>query len=162
MADTIFSTFDMSAQALNVQRQRLSAVANNIANANTSKTENGKPYQREVVVVNGKNRNTFEQAFQKQITLAGTSAGHGGNIQEPGGDGRSKRILSATVQNDNTGERLVHDPSHPDADEDGYVHLPNINVVTEMVEMIAAQRSFEANTSVVSAAKNMARDSMEI
>jgi flagellar basal-body rod protein FlgC len=161
MAENIFSSFDVSAQSLSVQRQRLGAVAKNIANANTTKSENGKPYQREIVVIHGGNKNTFDRAFENQIQLAGTSAGHGGNIQQ-NSHGKAARVLSANITSDNSGERLVHDPSHPDADEEGYVHLPNVNIVTEMVEMIAAQRAFEANTSVVAAAKNVAKDSMDI
>ena len=71
-------------------------------------------------------------------------------------------VLKAKSARDNTPPRLVYDPSHPDADENGYVRMPNINIVTEMVEMISAQRSFEANSQVIESAKNVARDSLEI
>lgn len=72
------------------------------------------------------------------------------------------QILKAQVARDNSPPRMVYDPSHPNANADGYVQMPNVNIVTEMVEMISAQRAFEANTGVITAAKNIARDSLEI
>jgi flagellar basal-body rod protein FlgC len=72
------------------------------------------------------------------------------------------QYLDIEIKKDMSEGRLVYDPSHPDADENGYVRYPNVNVVTEMVEMITAQRAFEANVSVIESAKNVARDSLDI
>jgi flagellar basal-body rod protein FlgC len=161
MAENIFSTFSISGQGMTVQRMKLSATAKNIANANTTKSTDGQPYKREVVVVQAIDQSPFAQQIQNQISLNSNSASHGSEIH-PTKDRENTQVLSAAVKQDTTPERLVYDPSHPDADEKGYVHYPNINIVTEMVEMITAQRAFEANTAVIEAAKNIARNSLEI
>ncbi len=161
MAESLFTTFRVSGEGLAVQRKRLSAVAKNIANANTTKTEDGGPYRREVVVVRAEKATPFQRQLDAQIGLTGSHDRHAdsfrdGRIDE---DGPALRSRTAT---DNAPPRLVYDPGHPDANEKGYVELPNVNVVTEMVEMISAQRAFEANTAVISAGKNIARDSLDI
>lgn len=161
MAENIFASFDISGQGMSLQRKRLSAVANNIANVNTTKGSDGKVYQRETVVVRDISASSFDNELQEQILLFGTKSTHGQNI-----DGLSENynnnIIHSEVVKDNSPPRIVYDPSHPDAREDGYVEYPNINVVTEMVEMISAQRSFEANTQVVESAKSIAKYSLEI
>lgn len=161
MAENIFSSFNISGQGLSVQRMRLSAVAKNIANANTTKDENGDVYKREIVVARAKPESFFEKQLQQQITLSGTNAYHG---QNAGFDNRhpDNTAVQAIAAKDTSPARTVYDPSHPDANEDGYVMMPNVNIVTEMVEMISAQRAFEANTSVLSSAKNIAKESLEI
>lgn len=161
MAENIFASFAISGQGMSVQRMRLSAVANNIANANTTKGPDGMPYQREVVVVRGKAGVPFDDELDAQITLSKTNPDHAPNIH-PGTYPPDYSVLQARTVKDNAAPRLVYDPSHPDADENGYVKMPNINIVTEMVEMISAQRAFEANTGVIDSAKNIARNSLEI
>lgn len=161
MSENIFASFEISSQGMQVQRMRLSAVANNIANANTTKGPDGEPYKREVVIVRANSENPFEKELKTQIKLIGTDPLHTTNLGSGTIKG-SNKVLNANTAKDNTPPRLVYDPAHPDADENGYVKMPNINIVTEMVEMISAQRAFEANTNVVEAAKNIARDSLEI
>lgn len=161
MAENLFSTFSISGAGMGLQRQRLNAVANNIANANTTKDANGQTYQREVIVVRAEKHTAFDRQLTDEITLRGTGNGHIGNAMGVGAQGKEV-ALKATSARDNSAPRMVFDPSHPDANEEGYVAMPNVNVVTEMVEMISAQRAFEANTSVVAAAKNVARDSLDI
>lgn len=161
MAENLFSTFSISGKGMGLQRQRLNAVANNIANANTTKDANGKTYQREVIVVRADKHTAFDRQLTDEIALRGTGASHIGNAAGMGNAG-NEEVLKAVSARDNSGPRMVFDPSHPDANTEGYVAMPNVNVVTEMVEMISAQRAFEANTSVVSAAKNVARDSLDI
>ncbi len=145
MAENIFSAFKVSGEGLSVQRMRLSATAKNIANINTTRDIDGEPYKREVVKVSSAGNSTFDGALSMSL---GNTDGHS--------------AIQAQIVKDDASFRIVHDPSHPDADADGYVRLPNINIVTEMVEMISAQRSFEANSGVLDAVKNMARDSLEI
>lgn len=161
MAENIFSSFAISGQGLSVQRMRLSSVAKNIANANTTHDENGEPYKREIVIARAKPESFFDRELQQQITLVGTNGNHAGN------SGFSERpdqtvAVQAIASKDASPPRKMYDPSHPDADADGYVEMPNVNIVTEMVEMISAQRAFEANTSVFAAAKNIAKESLEI
>lgn len=161
MAENIFATFDISGQGMSVQRMRLSAVSKNIANANTTKTPDGGPYQREVVVVRAIPGSPFDQELENTISMKKTAPEHAptGSLK---GYPPDYTVLKAKTARDNSPPRLVYDPNHPDADESGYVKMPNINIVTEMVEMISAQRSFEANTGVVESAKNIARESLDI
>lgn len=161
MADNVFSSFEISGTGMSLQRRRLSAVANNIANANTTKGADGKPYAREVIVVRADKQSRFQKELNEEIALKNTGSAHIGNAYgQPGAEERP--VLKAVSARDNSAPRMVYDPSHPDANEEGYVAMPNVNIVTEMVEMISAQRAFEANTSVVAAAKNVARDSLDI
>lgn len=161
MAENLFATFAISGQGMSVQRMRLSAVANNIANANTTVGPDGKPYQREVVVVRAIPKSPFEEQLEDQIVLSRTDDAHSSNAML-GTYPPDYSVLKAKTAKDNSPDRMVYDPSHPDADENGYVHFPNVNIVTEMVEMISAQRAFEANTTVIESAKNAARDSLDI
>ncbi len=161
MPENIFSSFNISGQGMSVQRMRLSSVAKNIANANTTVGEDGKPYQREVVVVRAIPDSPFEDEVQNQIALKQSDSTHASNAK-PGTYPPNYDVLKAAVARDNSPARLVYNPSHPHADDNGYVRMPNINVVTEMVEMITAQRGFEANTGVVDATKNIAKYSLEI
>lgn len=161
MAENLFATFNISGQGMSVQRMRLNATANNIANANTTKGIDGKPYRRQVVVVREIPGSPFEAELDDQITLNRTSKQHSENAN-PGTYPPDYDVLKAKNARDNSPPRLVYDPNHPEANEEGYVEMPNINVVTEMVEMITAQRAFQANTEVVESAKNVARYSLEI
>lgn len=161
MAENIFTSFDISGQGMSVQRMRLSAVSRNIANVNTTKGTDGRPYQREVVVVREIEGSPFDNELNQQIRLGMTNDNHGDNIH-PGEYPPDNSVLRAKTVKDASPPRLVYDPNHPDANNDGYVEMPNINIVTEMVEMITAQRAFEANTGVMDSAKNIARYSLEI
>jgi len=161
MAENIFASFDISGQGMTVQRMRLSATARNIANVNTTNYIDGRPYQREVVVVRAIPDSPFEERMEEIIKMNRTSQAHAPATKR-GTYPPDYSVLKARTSYDLSPPRLVYDPNHPESDENGYVHYPNINVVTEMVEMISAQRSFEANTSVIDAAKNIAKNSLEI
>jgi len=161
MAGNIFSSFDISAQGLAVQRLRLSSIAKNIANADATRGPDGEPYRREIVLVRAHPASDFEEALGTQLTLQQTRSGHAPRI-EPPHRWQPPQVVSATVARDPAPFRLVYDPSHPDADPNGYVRYPNVNLLTEMVELISAQRAFEANVAVINAAKTIARDSLEI
>lgn len=161
MAENIFSSFSISGQGMSVQRMRLSATAKNIANINTTKSTDGQPYKREVVVVRAIPGSPFDSEMQHFIAMDKTNPDHAPTAKQ-GQYPPDYSVLQARTATDNTEPRIVYDPYHPDADKNGYVKMPNINVVTEMVEMISAQRAFEANTGVVDSAKNIARNSLEI
>jgi flagellar basal-body rod protein FlgC len=125
--------------ALNAQKTRLDIVAQNIANAQTTKTAEGGPYKRQVV--------TF------QAELAQRMAGR------PGGSGGVK---VAAISADLTPGQKIYDPRHPDADTQGMVTMPNVNVSREMVDLITASRTYEANLSVVKVARQMAQRTIEM
>jgi flagellar basal-body rod protein FlgC len=143
----IFSAFKITASGLTAQRLRMDVIAANVANAETTRTAEGGPYQRKVVVFS-------TQEPQKQIApLAARFAD-----QKPATSGvRVEAILS----DESRGHR-VYDPDHPDADADGFVTYPNVNVVTEMTDMLSATRSYEANVTVFNALKAMALKALDI
>lgn len=157
----ILSAFDISSQGMAVQRMRLSATAKNIANVNTTKDADGGAYRREIVRVEAVPQSQFAIELTNTIGLDGSTDGHS-SVANGMSDNAGSNVVRAEISKDSSPGRLVYDPAHPDANEEGYVTMPDINIVTEMVEMISAQRAFEANTNVIEAAKNIARDSIEI
>lgn len=142
-----FNSLDTSASALTAQRLRMDIISQNIANVNTTRTENGTPYRRKVVAFEERNSSTpFSQLLSE----------------------RSKQLLAGKgvrvtgIYEDNSPFKKVYDPAHPDADQDGYVNMPNVDVVTEMVNMISTSRSYEANMTAISTTKSMALKALEI
>lgn len=131
----VFSSFDISASGLFAQRTRLDVIANNIANAETTRTLEGGPYVRRQV--------TFSEALDAHLKHAA-----GVNVD--------------SVEPDPTPARVIFDPGHPDANAEGYVAMPNVNVIEEMVEMTAATRSYEANVAAMNAAKSMFSSAIEL
>lgn len=125
--------------ALNAQKTRLDIVAQNIANAQTTRTAEGGPYRRQVV--------TFEAELASK--LAGRNASASG-------------VKVAAIRQDPTPGQKLYDPSHPDADAQGMVTMPNVNVSREMVDLITASRTYEANLSVVKTARQMAQRTIEM
>jgi flagellar basal-body rod protein FlgC len=162
--DRLFAGLNISSLGLGVQRRRMNSIAENLANAETTRTEKGGPYKRKIVQLKARSAQTFGSAFQQaSIPLAVTQSGHVAGVEmgTQGGQG-SAGSIDARETTDPAPPRMVYDPGNPDADANGYVAMPNVNVVTEMVNMISASRSFEANVVAINAAKNMAKDSLEI
>ena len=131
---------DNTAAALSAEQTRLDVISENIANANTTHGVDGKPYQRQVVV--------FESALQQAMSSDG-------NVQMPA-------VQVAHIEKDNTPPIKVYDPGNPDADENGMVMTPNININEEMADMISASRTYEANLAVVKNAHTMAMETLAI
>lgn len=162
--DQFFTGLNVSSTALSAQRKRMNAIASNMANAETTKTEDGTPYRRKIVQL----KSTVQQSFSKMLRKAGlelstTETGHvQGNSFEFGETGAGVSSVEAVETNDNSPFRMVYDPSHPDSNEEGYVKMPNVNIVSEMVDMISASRAYEANVTAINASKNIAKDSLEI
>jgi flagellar basal-body rod protein FlgC len=161
----ILSAIEISSKGLSVQRAKMNVVAQNIANAETTETKEGGPYRRQrVVVKEDKVEGSFDTHMRAaRVRLAGTHSRHlkGRALKT----GRTTEFSSAdmeVVADKDSGYRLIHDPSHPNADENGYVKLPDIEMVNEMVDMMAASRAYEANTVVISSAKKMAKDALDI
>lgn len=138
----LFRNLEISATALTAERLRMDIISNNIANANTTRTKDGGPYKRQVPV--------FAQVLDQTIS------GNGAAVARPGG------VKVVEIRSDNRPPRLVYDPAHPDANAQGYVAYPDINIVTEMVDLIGASRSYEANISAFNAAKDMFRAALEM
>jgi len=145
---SMFGGMEISASALTAQRLRMNVTAENLANAETTKGADGNPYRRKEVVLQSV---ASQNSFGSQL-----SAAMGGSGVAPGG------VQATQVAEDQTNGKLVYDPSHPDADERGYVRMPNVDTVTEMVDLIDAQRAYEANVTAMSAGKQMFAKTLEI
>jgi flagellar basal-body rod protein FlgC len=160
-----FSSFNISAAGLSLQRKKMNLIAENIANASTTRTEEGGPYQRKYISVSQK-KNALSmqpQTFEQNIKLEATNPDH---IKFPGEFEKKvsepdKQIVMKENVDDEQGQ-VVYMPDHPDADENGYVQMPNVNIITEMVDMIAATRSYDANLTALNSSKQIAKDSLEI
>lgn len=137
---------NVSASGMSAQRLRMDIISQNIANVNTTRTENGEPYKRKMVVFSEKNQVSFSDILANKT---GAAVGNGVKVTQ---------ILEDTE----TPMNQVYDPSHPDADKDGYVSYPNVNTVTEMTNLIDASRSYEANVTAFNASKNMDLKTLEL
>lgn len=138
---------DISASALTANRFRMDTIAQNIANATTTRTENGDPYRRKVTVME-----------ERQATPSFSS--YFDDAMSPQATGNGVRVTA--VYEDPSDFRLDYNPTHPDADENGYVRLPNVDTAREMIDMMAATRSYEANVTVLNAIKSMGSKALEI
>lgn len=145
---SIFSAFNVNASGMTAQRYRMDIISENVANANTTRTQDGTPYRRKVV--------TFEQKGATAKTFS-SFLGQASNRY----DGQGVRVRKVS-EDTWTQMNMVYDPSHPDADENGYVTHPNVNIVTEMTNLIDASRSYEANATAFNASKSMAMKGLEI
>lgn len=161
----IFTSLDISASGMSAQRRRMNAVASNIANLETTRTENGEPYRRKVVLMQTDTTGqTFEQVLQNEDRrIKVTNPRHIRTVPAYGAeDGVGAPVTTDLKTIQDNAFRLVYDPDHPDANADGYVRMPNINVITEMVDMITASRSYEANATAIESSKNMSKRALDI
>jgi flagellar basal-body rod protein FlgC len=142
----LFGVMEVSGSALQAERLRAEVVASNMANAETTRTPEGGPYRRQQVI------------FQSSTSDQGIFANH--LLSESNGDVGGVQI--AAVVSDNTSPLRRYDPQHPDADKDGYVNYPDINPLTEMVDMMGATRAYGLNSSAVQAEKGMISASLDI
>lgn len=142
-----FSTFDISASALTAQRLRMDVISENIANVNTTRAKDGGPYKRKTV--------TFEEKADATKFSSSLNDALSRTVE-----GRGVRVRQ--IAEDQSEGAKVYEPQHPDADEEGYVTMPNVNIVTEMVNMISASRSYEANVTALNTAKTMVSKTLEI
>jgi flagellar basal-body rod protein FlgC len=165
MISGIFRAIEISGTGLSAQRQQMNAVSENIANAKTTNTPEGGPYKRQQVQLSEHPEYAPFGTVLKQasVQLRRTRPDH-----RPAGTRGSlhrdnvSRVESKTVADPNQAPRMVYDPAHPDADATGYVAFPDINIVTEMVDMMTATRSYEANLTVIESAKQMAKRALDI
>ncbi len=141
---SVFSTLDVSATGLTAQQVRSDIIAQNLANVNTTRGADGKAYKRKTVRFEEKSYPTFDETL-------GYATGHIG-----------KGVKVTSIVEDQSEGKMVYDPSHPDADEEGYVTYPNVDTVTEMTNMIDASRAYEANVTVLNSTKGMLTRALSI
>lgn len=179
----LFSTLDISASGLAAQRARMNVIAQNIANAGSTKTENGEPYRRQVVDLEAVSPGGPQPGAGAMPPVGAASAATAGDalgatplttdrdreaalddetdaalpagppVPQPSAVSGGVRV--ARIRPDDSEFQRIHDPSHPDADAEGYVRLPNVNMVNEMVDMMLAARAYEANLAVMTTSKDL-------
>ncbi|MBO4375859.1 MAG: flagellar basal body rod protein FlgC [Lachnospiraceae bacterium] len=144
---SMFSAFNVNASGMTAQRYRMDIIAENVANAETTRTADGTPYRRKMVTFQEKDEQTnFKHILSKTLD---SYSGKGVKVRGVYEDKEQDFIK-------------VYDPSHPDADENGYVLYPNVNIVQEMTDLIDTTRSYEANSTAFTASKSMALKGLEI
>jgi flagellar basal-body rod protein FlgC len=146
----IFETMRVSLSALTAQRLRMDVVASNIANVETTRSPQGGPYLRRQVIFQAEARSAFATLLGNQVSGTRTALG------------AARGVAVAGIRSDPEAVREVYDPLHPDADQNGLVRYPDIDVVTEMADLLAATRAYEANVTVLNAVKSMALRALSI
>jgi len=145
----MFDALNVSATGLTAERLRMDVTAENLANAQTTRGADGQPYRRKEVVL-------------REISQGGGFGAQLANALGTGAKSRPGGVEVAEIASDQTAGKMVYDPSHPDANAQGYVQMPNVDTVTEMVDLIDAQRAYEANVTAMSASKQMFAKTLEI
>ena len=150
---SLFGSLDISASALSTERLRMDVTAENLANAQSTRTANGGPYRRKEVVL----ESTGDGGFAGALASARASGAGGSGAGSANGG-----VRVAGIVEDRTPNRLVYDPGNPDANAQGYVSMPNVNPVTEMVDLISASRSYEANVTAMQTTKQMFTKTLDL
>ena len=146
----IFNGMNISASGMTAQTMRMDTIAQNLANIDTTRDENGNVYRRKTVVFAEKNNDAFGNALAMQQARRATAV-NGSGVK-----------VTAIAEDHVTALKKVYDPAHPDADGDGYVTYPNVDTVTEMTNLIDATRSYEANVTAFNATKNMLLKGLDV
>ena len=146
MSLQVFRAMDISASGLAAERLRLDLIASNLANINTTRTASGEPYRRKVAVFRSRQA-TFGSLLSAGLRR-GRHVGYGVEV--------------VAVREDPSPFKVRYDPGHPDADENGYVRYPNVDLATEMVDLITASRAYEANVTAIQVAKEMAMRALDL
>ena len=164
---SMFAAFNISASGMTAQQLRTDVISQNIANANTTRTSDGTPYVKKSVVFTKKSvvftekTVTSGMAGRSVYSSSGTTFADALRAANGGVVGSGVKVTSI-YDDTSTDMNMVYDPSHPDADENGYVTYPNVNVVQEMTDLIDASRSYEANISAFNSSKDMASKGLTI
>lgn len=144
---SFLNALNISASGMTAERMRLDIAAENIANINTTRTENGGPYRRKMVVFEPIEDNSFASAFRSELSRQNSAAGG---------------VRVAEIVEDPSDFPMVYNPEHPDADENGYVQMPNVDLLKETVDSMAASRAYDANLTAFNTIKTMASKALEI
>jgi flagellar basal-body rod protein FlgC len=142
----------ISASGLTAERLRLDVISNNLANVNTTRGADGNPYRRQEVVFSAR---TDSSPFASALQSARGNIASGGGVAGAG-------VQVVAVRPDNSAFKVVHDPGNPDADANGNVKMPNVDPITEMVDMISASRAYDSGVTAMSAAKAMQQRALDI
>lgn len=142
----LFQAFNISASGMTAERFRTDIIAENVANVNTTRTEDGTPYRRKIVTFEEKTDNSFQNLLRQ------ARRSYGGNGVK----------VTSVIEDEENDYIMKYDPAHPDADENGYVSYPNVNIVTEMTNLIDASRGYEANVTAFNAIKGMAQSGLQV
>jgi len=165
MISGIFRAIEISASGLSAQRTKMNVVSENIANAQTTRTVEGGPYRRQRVrFAEQPDWAPFGKVLkQASLGLRRTQREHMTNPSRPiSGRDNVSLVEAGSYVNPADAPKRVYDPAHPDADADGFVAMPNVNIVTEMVDMMVASRAYEANITAIESAKQMADKALNI
>ncbi len=142
---SIFNSINVSATALTAEKTRIDIIAKNMANASTTRSTGGMPYRRQMVVFEENKSTPFSEYLSRQTNKF-----------------EGKGVKISKIVEDESPFKLVYEPGHPDADENGYVKMPNVDTIKEMVDLISAQRSCDANITAMNASKSMLMKALEI
>jgi flagellar basal-body rod protein FlgC len=146
--------YGIASSAMQANRLWIDVIANNVANANTTRTANGEPFRRQMPI--------FAQMVDQELAME--NAGFPGDEGEAGTVPLAfgKGVQATAIVGDQAPYKIVYNPGHPDADARGFLRMPNISIVTEMVDMLAAQRNYDASVQLTNAAKTMGQKALEI
>lgn len=141
------NAMNISASGLTAQRARLDVISENISNVSTTRTESGEPYKRKMVVFEPRSQSSFQEIFSR------TSRG---------GSSNQRGVIVSKIEEDESPLKSVYDPTHPDADENGYVMMPNVDLLKETLDGMEASRVYDANVTAFNAIKAMASKGLEV
>lgn len=157
------SDFDISGYGLSAQRFRMNVISSNIANANTTRTTEGGPYRRREVIFKATD---FDKLLNEQINKDNNFLKYENPLNDPSSPEEAKPAIQSVVVDkvvrDDKDFRMKYDPSHPDANAQGYVAYPNVNPVIEMADLIEATRAYQANVSAFTSAKTIAQSAIDL
>ncbi|HEC1965834.1 TPA: flagellar basal body rod protein FlgC [Campylobacter jejuni] len=157
------SDFDISGYGLSAQRFRMNVISSNIANANTTRTAEGGPYRRREVIFKATD---FDKLLNEQINKDNNFLKYENPLNDPSSPEEAKPAIQSVVVDkvvrDDKDFRMKYDPSHPDANAEGYVVYPNVNPVIEMADLIEATRAYQANVSAFTSAKTIAQSAIDL
>ncbi|HEF9123032.1 TPA: flagellar basal body rod protein FlgC [Campylobacter coli] len=157
------SDFDISGYGLSAQRFRMNVISSNIANANTTRTAEGGPYRRREVIFKAID---FDKLLNEQINKDNNFLKYENPLNDPSSPEEAKPAIQSVIVDkvvrDDKDFRMKYDPSHPDANAQGYVAYPNVNPVIEMADLIEATRAYQANVSAFTSAKTIAQSAIDL
>ena len=143
---SFFNSIDIAGSGLTASRLRMDTISENIANVETTRTEEGGAYRRKVVVYQSVNGETFKDKLYRKMQTDEQVAG----------------VMVAEIAEDPSDMKMVYDPTHPDANEEGYVEMPNVDQTQEILDMMSASRAYQLNLSAIDISKQMAAKAIEI
>ncbi|MBU5426524.1 flagellar basal body rod protein FlgC [Tissierella pigra] len=142
---SLFNPINISASALTAEKTRIDIITKNMANVNTTRATGGMPYRRQIAIFEENKSTSFEEQLSKYSNKIS-----------------GKGVKISKIVEDESPFKLIYEPGHPDADENGYVQKPNVDTVKEMVDLISAQRSYDANITAMNASKSMLMKALDI